>query len=179
MYTVGKIAKRFGLSRSTLLYYDRIGLLKPSGRTRAEYRQYTEKDSQRLAQICQYREAGVPLAEIERILRGPGTELARVLEERLVRINDEVRRLRDQQRVILGLLGKRALMKKVGVMNKEQWIELLRAAGFDEAAMDRWHFDFERTAPEQHQEFLEFLCIPDEEIREIREWSRQGEAPQP
>ena len=58
-------------------------------------------------------------------------------------------------------------------MNKEQWIALLRAAGFDEAAMDRWHFDFERTAPEQHQEFLEFLCIPEEEVREIRAWSRR------
>ena len=99
--------KRFGLSRSTLLYYDRIGLLRPSGRTRAEYRQYSEKDVGRLEQICQYREAGVPLAEIRKILQGPGTELARVLEERLVRINDEVRRLRDQQRVILGLLQKR------------------------------------------------------------------------
>lgn len=29
MYTVGELAKLFGLSRSALLYYDEIGLLSP------------------------------------------------------------------------------------------------------------------------------------------------------
>ena len=31
------------------------------------------------------------------------------------------------------------------------------------------------TLPDEHQEFLEFLHIPGEEIRQIREWSRKGE----
>ena len=30
MLTVGVLARRFGLARSTLLYYDRSGLLRPS-----------------------------------------------------------------------------------------------------------------------------------------------------
>ena len=48
MYTVGHLARSFGLSRSTLLYYDSIGLCKPSGRSAANYRTYTEKDRERL-----------------------------------------------------------------------------------------------------------------------------------
>ena len=44
MLTIGKLARKFDLSRSTLLYYDRIGLLKPSGRTRANYRVYTPRN---------------------------------------------------------------------------------------------------------------------------------------
>ena len=52
MYTIGKLAKKFDLSRSTLLYYDSIGLLKPSSRTESEYRQYSEDDAARLEQIC-------------------------------------------------------------------------------------------------------------------------------
>ncbi|MEN8133472.1 MAG: MerR family DNA-binding transcriptional regulator [Pseudomonadota bacterium] len=44
MFTIGQIGKRFGISRSTLLYYDAIGLLRPSGRSTANYRLYTEDD---------------------------------------------------------------------------------------------------------------------------------------
>ena len=46
-----------GISRTVLLYYDTIGLLKPSGRTGAGYRIYSEADVQRLKQIMIYRDA--------------------------------------------------------------------------------------------------------------------------
>jgi hypothetical protein len=39
--------------------------------------------------------------------------------------------------------------------------------------MRRWHKEFERSAPEEHQEFLEFLHIPSDEIKSIRHWSAQ------
>ena len=48
----------------------------------------------------------------------------------------------------------------------------MKASGFTEDDMHRWHAEFERMAPEEHREFLEFLHIPDGEIRSIREWSR-------
>ena len=38
MQTISQAAKKFKLSRSTLLYYDRIGLLRPTERTAAGYR---------------------------------------------------------------------------------------------------------------------------------------------
>jgi hypothetical protein len=57
---------------------------------------------------------------------------------------------------------------------KEKWVSIMKAAGFDEADMRRWHVEFERSAPDEHQEFLEFLHIPKEEIASIREWSRNG-----
>jgi hypothetical protein len=40
--------------------------------------------------------------------------------------------------------------------------------------MHRWHSEFERSAPDEHQEFLEFLHIPEPEIKTIREQSRTG-----
>ena len=52
MYTIGQLVKRYGLSRSTLLYYDRIGLLSASARSDANYRLYTDKDLQRMSQIA-------------------------------------------------------------------------------------------------------------------------------
>jgi hypothetical protein len=49
----------------------------------------------------------------------------------------------------------------------------MRAAGFDEEAGNRWHAEFERLAPQEHQEFLEYLHIPEAEIARIREGSKQ------
>jgi hypothetical protein len=53
-------------------------------------------------------------------------------------------------------------------VNKEQWVELFRAIGMQDETMARWHREFEERNPKGHQEFLEWLNIPDEETSEIR-----------
>ena len=168
--TVGRAARRFGLSRSTLLYYHRIGLLVPSSRGRAGYRLYSVDDVDRLEQIVRYRAAGVPLADIRRILDGAGDALVSVLERRLAALNDEIATLREQQRLIVGLLrsDRTAAPGNGHVMNRERWTALLEAAGYDEGDMRRWHAIFERPDPDAHLEFVRFLSIPDDEISEIR-----------
>ncbi len=59
-------------------------------------------------------------------------------------------------------------------MTKDKWVAIMRAAGFTEDDMHRWHAEFEKAAPEEHQEFLQFLHIRPEEIAKIRESSRKG-----
>jgi hypothetical protein len=54
------------------------------------------------------------------------------------------------------------------MITKQKWIEIMRASGFTEEDMSRWHTQFETTAPAEHQEFLEFLHIPAEEVKAIR-----------
>jgi len=56
--------------------------------------------------------------------------------------------------------------------DKENWVELLRETGLDEAQMHRWHALFEKKWPEAHQSFLEWLHISAGEIDRIRESSR-------
>lgn len=73
-FTISKLAKKFGLSRSTLLYYDAKGLLSPLGHQHGEYRVYGEKEFLRLEKICMYREAGVSLRAIKEILDVPDTD---------------------------------------------------------------------------------------------------------
>jgi DNA-binding transcriptional MerR regulator len=169
--TVGRLGRRFGLSRSTLLYYHRIGLLVPSSGGDGDYRRYSEADVARLEAIVRYRAAGVPLADIARILDGQQLVLAEVLERRLDALNQEIAELREQQRVIVGILASDAAHERIGVMSQHRWTELLAAAGFSEADMRRWHQIFERHAPVEHREFLRFLCIPDGDIERIIEWS--------
>ena len=173
MYTIGNLAKKFGLSRSTLLYYDSIGLLKPSGRTESRYRQYSEADANRLEHICRYRQTGLSLEEIKKVLESPEDNLTQILEKRLEELNTDIKRLRDQQRFILTVLKGREYHRHIKVMNVDTWRSLLKASGFSEKDMQRWHVEFERLAPEKHQEFLEFLCMPDEGIESIRSWAKE------
>jgi DNA-binding transcriptional MerR regulator len=171
LYTVGKLAKKFGLSRSTLLYYDSIGLLAPSARTESDYRLYSEPDAKRLEQICTYRETGLSLKEIGQVLDSPETQLAQTLEKRLEELSREIDRLRGQQNFILGILKSDRPGKIKGGLTKEDWVGLLSASGYSEKDMLLWHVEFEKTDPERHRAFLELLGIPTQEIAMIRSWA--------
>lgn len=174
MYTISQLAKRFGLSRSALLHYDAIGLLPASTRSASGYRLYTEQAVQRMTQIQAYRDAGLPLADIRTLLASGTDEPAAVLERHLQALNREISRMRQQQQVIVRLLGSASALRGSRAMSKERWVEMLRAAGLDEAGMRTWHREFEQHSPEAHQDFLESLGIGDAEIALIREHSRQS-----
>ena len=172
MQTVSQLARQFALSRSTLLYYDSIGLLKPSGCSKANYRLYSKSDCHRLETICRYREGGLALDEIRQLLDGSSGKVAAIMEGRLGALNSEIAALREQQRVVVRLLRDPAKLRRARALDKQAWVALLRATGLTEAEMRKWHVEFERMAPEAHRDFLESLGIPVEEIRSIRRWSR-------
>ncbi len=153
-----------------MLYYDRIGLLRSAARSPAGYRCYSLEDSRRLERIGRYRKAGLSLKVVGRLLDGQGGKVADVLAARLEALNEEIHGLREQQRFVVGLLGRRDL-EQLAFMSREKFVSILAAGGFTQADMERWHSAFERTAPDEHQRFLEFLCIPDGEIRFIRDSS--------
>jgi len=173
---IGQLAKQAGISRSTLLYYDSIGLLRPSGRSGANYRKYTADDAARLEKIRMYRQVGLNTGDIGRILNSPRSGAREILERRFFELGREITRLREQQNVIVRMLKSTTFpgsgRKRLSVMDKEKWVALLRAAGLDEAGMEKWHTEFEKLSPVSHQEFLEGLGISKEEIEIIRKWSR-------
>ena len=173
MWTVTKLARHCGLSRGTLLYYESIGLLKLPVRSAANYRRYGEQDLRRLQQICAYRNAGLTLADIRAILDRRETDASAVLKRRLIALDGEIETLRAHQRAILSLLKNKSLGRK-RMITKEKWVAIMKASGLTDTDMHRWHEEFERSAPDEHQEFLEFLHIPAEEIRSIREWCRKS-----
>jgi DNA-binding transcriptional MerR regulator len=177
MPTISVLARRFHLSRSTLLYYDRIGLLRPRGRTLKDYRHYGEAEVARLEQICLYRRAGLSLAGIRKLLDGPESASTPILERRLQDLEGEIRQLQDQQRLIIELLQNPGLLDGLQAMDKATWVALLRASGFSEADMDRWHIAFESTDPGRHQRFLAFLGLSEEEVARIQAWSSGGRRP--
>ena len=69
---VGEVARLAHVSVRTLHHYDRIGLLRPSGRTEAGYRLYTAGDLERLQTVLLYKELGFGLGAIRDLLAEPG-----------------------------------------------------------------------------------------------------------
>lgn len=173
MFTVTQLARRCGLSRTALLYYESIGLMPAPERSSGNYRCYGQAAAQRLRQICAYRDAGLKLDDIRAILDRPVGDAFGVLKRRLLEIDAEVKTLRAHQQAILKLLQHRP-SRKAQMITKEKWTSIMSACGLSDEQMHRWHSEFERSAPAEHQEFLEFLHIPPAEIEVIREKSRTG-----
>lgn len=170
--TVTKLARAAGLSRSTVLYYESIGLLRQAKRSATNYRMYGEADASRLRQICVYRQAGLRLEDIRAVLNRPAGDFAAILERRLAQLGEEMECLRGQQRAIARLLQ----TKGRDTLTKEKWTQVMRDSGFSDDDMHRWHAQFEKAEPDEHEQFLKFLHIPAAEVKSIRERSREWQA---
>ena len=177
MITVTQLARRCGLSRTALLYYESIGLMPRPQRSGGNYRRYGEADLRRLQQIRAYRDAGLKIDDIRAILKTnpdrPSEGAAGVLKRRLLELDAEIGTLRAHQLAILRLLEHKGL-GKAKMITKDKWVSIMKGCGFTPEQMNRWHAEFERAAPQEHQEFLEFLHIASDEIKSIRDRSRAG-----
>ena len=93
MYTVKDLCRTANVSRKTLFYYDRIGLLIPRERCgKQKSRHYTEADLDRLNQIRFYQRAGLTLSEIKTVLDHPDndhTDLFHRVSQRLRKTMEE------------------------------------------------------------------------------------------
>lgn len=173
-FTLGRLGRRVGLARSSLLHYEALGLLRPTGRSVAGYRLYGAAELERLHEIRRLRDAGLSLADIQGLLAATGADEAgpaALLEKRLLELSRAVDGIREQQRQLARLLASPAFRQKGKRWNKAAWVALLHQAGFDEAAMKHWHTEFERDNPRGHVNFLKSLGIEPAEIASIRHWS--------
>lgn len=67
MYRISELATKVGLSRSTLLYYEKLGLIS-STRQANGYRAYSDQDLQQLKLLQQLQSAGLTLKECQACL---------------------------------------------------------------------------------------------------------------
>ncbi|MFE0421528.1 HEAT repeat domain-containing protein [Streptomyces sp. NPDC058953] len=98
---IGDVARRSGVSARMLRYYDRLGLVRPSGRTGINYREYAPEDVRRLFHVECLRSLGLSLRDVGRALDDPGfrppelvDDLLRETRERLARETELLTRLR-------------------------------------------------------------------------------------
>ncbi|HET7814956.1 MAG TPA: MerR family transcriptional regulator [Candidatus Baltobacteraceae bacterium] len=92
-YRAKEFAQRAGVTVRTLHFYDRLGLLSPSGRTESGYRLYCEADLERLEQILALRFVRFRLDHIKKLLGGPPQPLVDALRMQREIVSQEQQRL--------------------------------------------------------------------------------------
>lgn len=90
-YSITQVAKMAGVSARTLRYYDEIDLLKPLYVNAAGYRFYGTEQLDLLQQILFYREQGLALQQIRKILYRPDFCLLEALEDHLLTLEQRQR----------------------------------------------------------------------------------------
>ncbi|WP_323745147.1 MerR family transcriptional regulator [Actinomyces haliotis] len=98
--TVGATAELVGVSVRTLHHWDEIGLVTPSARSRAGYRLYDADDVERIHRVLVYRETGMPLAEVARVIDEPGTGAASHLARQRERLEERIAHLQRMVRAV-------------------------------------------------------------------------------
>ena len=94
--TVGDISDLVGVSVRTLHHYDELGLVKPRARTASGYRVYGRSELERLQEVLFFKELGVPLDEIRRVIESDDYDRTRTLrmqQERLHEAKGRIERL--------------------------------------------------------------------------------------
>ena len=108
--TIGDAARELGVPTSTLRYYERVGLVRPSARSPSNYRLYTAADIERLRFVRAAQANGFTLEDVAELLalravkRVPPREVQRMLSHRIEALDAkvaEMRHLQDELRRLL------------------------------------------------------------------------------
>ncbi|KJG01085.1 MerR family transcriptional regulator [Photobacterium angustum] len=125
MYRISELAQKVGLSRSTLLYYEKLKLITGT-RLSNGYRGYTDSDVQRVKLLQQLQAGGLSLKECQSCL---DAKIDRnLLLQRLNILDEEIAHKQKARDLLSAMLG----------MN----------------SMKEWHQSMESAAPSAHLEWL-------------------------
>jgi DNA-binding transcriptional MerR regulator len=132
IYRASEFAGRAGVTVRTLHHYDRLGLLKPSGRTEAGYRLYAERDFARLEQIVTLKFIGFSLKQIKELLGGKAFDLAttlrlqrKIMEEKRRHLELAIQAIENAERAMSSRASRRKpdwemFRKIIEVINMQQ-----------------------------------------------------------
>ena len=138
MMTVNEVSKLAGVSIRTLQYYDKIGLLHPTGHTDAGNRLYDDTDLERLQHILLFRELEFSLKDIASIINSPDFDRSKALEQQI-----EMLKLKREH--------------IDNLMNFAIGIKLLGVKHMDFKAFDRSKLDeYSRQAKDMYKESPEY-----------------------
>ena len=127
-YTVHELAELSGCTVRTLHHYDELGLV-PAQRANNGYRRYGAAEVDRLHQVLLYRECGMPLAAIGRLLYDPAFDARDALAGHLRELHARKRRLDG---LIASVEKTLACMEGSATMEDEERFEAVKQGLVDE-----------------------------------------------
>jgi MerR family transcriptional regulator, copper efflux regulator len=100
---IGELARKTGLSKDTIRFYQKMGLIEASDRQAGSraYKEFSSEMMERLLLITQGKSLGFTLSEIKQLVDAsidgtmPKHEKVKVTERKLEEINEKIRQLHD------------------------------------------------------------------------------------
>jgi DNA-binding transcriptional MerR regulator len=156
-HTVKQLAKLSGVSVRTLHYYDEIGLLKPAYYGDNHYRYYEEEQLLLLQQILFYRELGLQLNDIQKIIGAADFDKLEALESHQKLLKGDLERVNKLLKTI---------DKTIAHLRGDNMVKL------DEI--------FEGFTDERQEEYLDFLAesgvsqeVIEQSKAKVRHWTKE------
>lgn len=101
-YKTGEVAKRAGVNKETVRYYEERELIPKPDRRRSGYRIFTQRHIDRIKFIKRAKELGFTLSEIKELLElrmDEGTTCSEIKYEAQEKYQDVVEKIEDLQRI--------------------------------------------------------------------------------
>ena len=170
MMTVNEVSKLAGVSIRTLQYYDKIGLLHPTGYTDAGYRLYDDTDLERLQHILLFRELEFSLKDISSIMNSPDFDRDKALTQQI-----ELLTLKREHLDNLILFAKG--IKQIGVTNMDfKAFDKTKLDEYAAKAKEEWgntpeyaEFESKKRSPKEEQLMAERFMLLFKEAGTIKD----------
>lgn len=185
-YRVAEFAKLAGVTVRALQYYDRIGLLAPSGNTEGGHRLYQRRDLLRLQQILTLKWMGFKLDQIKELLESPEYDLRTALRFQKAAIDGQIAQLQEASQALeqalklknleAGLLKSQAVGAVIRAVttpeesqkhySDEAWAGIVtRGMNYSQADFARFAEDWQKLY-EQFEE-MQHLPVDSEPVQEL------------
>ncbi|WBB57550.1 HEAT repeat domain-containing protein [Verrucosispora sp. WMMD573] len=120
---IGDVARRSGVSARMLRHYESLGLVEPTGRSGAGYREYSSDDIRRIFHIESLRSLGLSLREVRRALDDPGFAPAQL-------VADLIQQTRERIAAQTELLTR---LRRIGAAQPADWADVLQVVALLQA----------------------------------------------
>ncbi|MFG1861308.1 HEAT repeat domain-containing protein [Microbispora bryophytorum] len=120
---IGDVARRSGVSARMLRHYESLGLVRPTGRSEAGYREYSSEDIRRIFHIESLRSLGLSLREVGLALDDPGFTPSGL-------VDDLIRQTRERIAAETELLTR---LRRINAAEPAGWEDVLRTVALLQA----------------------------------------------
>ena len=169
-YSIQELSRLSGATTRALLWYDHIGLLKPSRVAESGYRYYGPAEVDRLQDILFYRALGVELAQIKACLDDPSFDRTAALRSHLAALEAERTRLDALIRSVRDTIR---CEERKEIMSDEQKFEALK-----QQVLTRYEQVYGKEAREKYGDDMVGAAqsaIRDLTREQYQEWTELGQ----
>lgn len=171
MYRISELAEKVGLSRSTLLYYEKQGLLRGS-RQANDYRLYSDKDVQHLHLLQQLQAGGLTLKECKTCLESKVERS--LLEKRLQQLDKDIAQKLQARSLLAALLGEGSLRpwhQMTDLLAPDAHLDWLQRQGLDEK--QALHLKWLSKDMNEHDQYMaDFMTV----FKTLERWGPGSDA---